>query len=80
MGIEVRVDIGLLESQAVPLKGTVHRLTLSELQSWGSSLKGTMNIQGETELSGIRVRATGAETTFPLMSPLPTELAGRHHI
>ena len=35
------------------------RLTPSELQHWGSSLKGTSGIQGETEVSGIKARAGG---------------------
>ena len=39
-------DIGLMESQAVPLKGLTQmdllRLTASEYQWWGSNLKGTL--------------------------------------
>ena len=34
-------------------------LTSSELQHWGSSLKGTSGTQGETDVSGIKVRARG---------------------
>ena len=50
----------LPEPQAFPLKRThtgthLLRLTPSELQHWGSSLKGTSGVQGETEVSGIRV-------------------------
>lgn len=36
------------------------RLTYSELQHWGSSSKGTRDIWGETELSGLRAKAEGA--------------------
>ena len=35
------------------------RLPPSELQYWGSSLKGTRNTWGETELYGIRAKARG---------------------
>ena len=35
------------------------RLTPSELQHWGSSLKGTSDIGGGTEVSGVKVRAGG---------------------
>ena len=35
------------------------RLTPSELQHWGSILKGTCGIQEETEVSDINVRAGG---------------------
>ena len=35
------------------------RLTSSEGQHWGSSLKGTSGIQGETEVSSIKVGAGG---------------------
>ena len=31
-------------------------LTPSELQHWGSRLKGTRNIQGRTELSGVKTK------------------------
>ena len=34
-------------------------LTRSELQHWGSNSKGARDIQGETKLSGFRVRAGG---------------------
>ena len=49
-----------MESPAVPLKNPhtdLLRLTPSELQHHGSSLKGTGGIQGETEVSNIKVRA-----------------------
>lgn len=35
------------------------RLTRSELQRWGSSLKGSGDIRGGTESSGFRTRAEG---------------------
>ena len=52
-----------LESQAIPLKGPhrdLLRLPPSELQHGGSSLKGTRDIQGETEVFGIKESAGGA--------------------
>lgn len=49
------------------------RLTSSELQHWDSSLKGTRDIQGGNELSGIRVRAEGRG------SFLPDKCDGRGH-
>ena len=64
-------------------------LTAPELQSWGGSLKGTRNIQGELiyltseqelgwQFSAIEVLA---ETFVPfLKQPFPTKLTGRHHI
>ena len=39
-------------------------VTLSELQGWGCSLKGSRNIWGGTESSGIRKRAMGREAVF----------------
>ena len=47
----------------IPLKGPAQgllRLTFFEPQHWGSSLKGTRNIQGRSELSRIRARTGGA--------------------
>ena len=80
----------LLETHKVPFKGPTHRLTQtgSELQRWDSSLKSTRDIWGRTELSasghevGAALSQTKvlAEAIVPLMSPVPTELAGRHHI
>ena len=64
----------LLESQAVPIKGPTHRLTEltpSELHHRSSRLKGTRDIWGGTEVSGIRPRAGG--------SFLPDKSAGRGH-
>ena len=59
----------------------LHRLNPSELQHWGSSLKGTRDIWEGTELSGIKVRARGraafcqikvlAEAVVPFLSSLP---------
>ena len=48
-------------SQAVPLNPhtNILRLTPSELQHWGSSLKGTSGIQGGTEVSDIKAEAGG---------------------
>ena len=64
------------------------RLTSSEGQHWGSSLKGTSGIQGETEVSSIKVRAGGqfspsekgdrGHYSFSEASPeIGTELSGR---
>ena len=56
------------------------KLTPFELQQRGGRLKGTRDIQGGTELSGIRVRAgvnilphRKAEAIVPLLSPPLTE-------
>ena len=63
--------------------------TPTELQHWSSSLKGTRDIWGAAELSGIRARAGGsafsqtkvlAEAIVPLMRLPLTEPTGRHHI
>lgn len=35
----------------------------SDLQYWGSSLRGTQNVWGRTELSGFRMRTGGAAST-----------------
>ena len=60
------------------------RFTPSELQHGGSSLKGTRDIWGGTELSSIRERTGGvafsqtevlAEAIVPLMRPSHTEPA-----
>lgn len=65
-------DWGCCWSQKSPLKGPTHRLKgPSELQYWGSSLKGTKDIQGKPELSGIRPRAEG--------QLYPRQKAGRDH-
>ena len=65
------------------------RLTFSEFEHWGSSLKGTREIGGRAELSGIKERAGGTAFSqtevlieaIVLLRSLPyTELAGRHHI
>ena len=58
-------DRGRLEYQVFLLKGPcmdliTDRLTHSEFQCWGSSLKVTRDTQGGTNLSGFRVRARGA--------------------
>ena len=53
----------LLESQAVPLKDLTHSDSLPEVQRWGSGLKGTSRIQGETEVSGIKARDGGQLST-----------------
>ena len=45
------------------------RLSLSELQQWGGSSKGTSGIQGETEVSGIR--ASRGHCSFAELSPPP---------
>ena len=56
------------------------RLTCSELQHWGSSLKGSWNIQEGTEVSGTRASAGGTafyqaevlvEATVPFLSHPP---------
>ena len=91
-GLKVREMEGFWSPRPFLLKG-LHTdllgLTPSEFQCWGSSLKGTRGIWRETELSGIKARAGGAaffqtevqpEAIVPLMSPPPTEPAGRHHI
>ena len=55
MGIEVMEDRKLLEFQAVPLKGPMHRLTQitpSEIQHWGSILTGTKGIGEELKWLG----------------------------
>ena len=55
------------------------RLTPSELQHWGSRLKGTSATQEETEDSGSKVstafsQAEGwAEAIIPFLNPSPTE-------
>lgn len=81
----------LLESQEFLLKGPSSDLlgfTPSEFQCCGSSSKGAREIWGVTGLSGIRARVGGVAfsqtemltgTMVPLLGPLPTELAGRHH-
>ena len=65
------------------------RLTSSELQHWGRSSKGTMNIWRGTELSGIRVRAgleafsqteVLVEPIAPFLSSPPTEPAVKLHV
>ena len=75
----------LLKGPYVDLLG----LMPSELQGWGSSSKGTRDIQGGTEVPGIKARAGGAafsqtevlaEAIVPFLSHNPTELAGGHHI
>ena len=74
----------LLKGPCIDLLG----LTCSELQHWGSSLKGTRDIWGGTELSDIRASAGWAtffqtevltEVIVPFLSP-PTELAVGCHI
>ena len=60
-------------------------LTHSELQHWGSFLKGNRDILRGTELSGIRARAARADKSTgqghcPFWSPTTTELASSHHI
>ena len=62
----------------------LYGLTPSELQCWGSSVKGARGIRLGTELSGIGARAGGqlsprqsaGKATVPFISPLPRELAG----
>ena len=57
------------------------RLTPSDLQHQGSSLKGTSGIQGGTEVSGIKAGAGGSFLTdrkvgrghCPFLNPLPTK-------
>ena len=61
-------------------------LTPSELERWGSSLKGTSGIQGRSEVSGIKVGAGGQKggrdhCSFSEPSPhRDTEPAGEDHI
>ena len=74
----------LLEPQAVSLKEPTHGLGLipSELQHWGSSLKGTRGIQGGTDMSGTKAggggqlsprHKSGQRPFVPLLSPTATE-------
>ena len=65
------------------------RLTPSELQHCGSSLKGARDTWGGTELFGTRMRAREAtfsqtevlaEAIAPFLRPPPTELVDGHHI
>ena len=75
-----------------PSDGLAHGLTQSDSppmsQHWGNSSKGTKDIQGGTELSGIDGTAGGAafsqtkvlaEAIVPFLSPPPTETEGRNH-
>ncbi|KAF6095163.1 hypothetical protein HJG60_012130 [Phyllostomus discolor] len=64
--------IELVEEAAGPHRCLVKnphmlRLTLSELQHWGSSLKGTSGVQGENEVSGIKV----TRGSCPFFKPSP---------
>ena len=56
MGIVAEWGKGLLESQAVLLKGLVHKLThpLPELHDWGSGSKSDRGPWGGAELSAVR--------------------------
>ena len=84
MGIEAMEHRNSWIHRQLLLKGpytNLLRLTDSEFQCWGSSLKGTRDIEGGTGISGIRPRIGQlvffqrevlAEAIVPFLSPSPT--------